>query len=275
MDAKLDSLDAETGEGAAGDERTAALEQEVARLRRYERLVALALDLACIMDFEGRLLFVNQAWEEILGYPVAELHGRLVKELIHPDDLPRVEEAAYQLVASGGRAVRYESRWRCRDGAYRHLEWSVVAVLEEQRTYGFARDVTPRREAEALIKQHEEALRALSTPLIPINDRVLVMPLVGSLDARRAEQVIQTLLEGVAQRGASAVILDVTGVAVVDTHVADALVRAARAVGLVGARVILTGIRPEVAQTLVALGADLSGITTCGTLQAGIARATG
>lgn len=255
------------------ERHVAALEEEVSRLRQYERLVAMALDLACVVDFEGHLLYVNRAWEEVLGYTVAELVGVPIATLLHPDDVQGVEGAAAELVAAGGRAIRYESRWKRRDGAYRSLEWNAVAVMEEKRTYAFARDITARKEADALIRQQEEALRLLSTPLIPISDQVLVMPLVGALDARRAEQVIETLLAGVSRSGARAVILDVTGVAVMDTHVADVLLRAARAVNLLGARVILTGIRPEVAQTVVALGVDFAGIITCGTLQAGIAQA--
>ncbi len=169
--------------------------------------------------------------------------------------------------------MRFQNRYRHKDGTYRWLEWNSVVLVEEGLICSAARDITERKEAEALIRRQAEQLRALSTPLIPINDRVLVMPLIGNLDSERAAQILETLLEGVTRRGATAVILDVTGVSVIDTQVADALMRAARALGLVGARVVLTGIRPEVAQTLVALGADFSGIATCSTLQAGIARA--
>jgi rsbT co-antagonist protein RsbR len=100
------------------------------------------------------------------------------------------------------------------------------------------------------------------------------MPLIGSVDSRRAQQVIETLLQGIAASGAQVAILDITGVPVVDTQVADALIRAAQAVKLLGAQVVLTGIRPEVAQTLVGLGTDLRGIVTRSSLQSGIAYAT-
>lgn len=152
-----------------------------------------------------------------------------------------------------------------------------VADLEKELA---SRDaiITERNEAlhhtllqEAVIRAQEAALAELSTPLLVISDRVLVMPLVGMIDTRRAEQVIETLLAGVAQRRASAVILDITGVSVVDTQVANALMRAAQAVRLLGARVVITGIRPEVAQTLVGLGVDLRSITTRSSLQSGIA----
>jgi rsbT co-antagonist protein RsbR len=145
-------------------------------------------------------------------------------------------------------------------------------------------DVTERKRAEEALRQSialEETIQAqnavlaeLSTPLIPISDQIVAMPLIGSVDSRRAQQVIETLLQGIAASGAQVAILDITGVPVVDTQVADALIRAAQAVKLLGAQVVLTGIRPEVAQTLVGLGTDLRGIVTRSSLQSGIAYAT-
>jgi anti-anti-sigma factor len=127
---------------------------------------------------------------------------------------------------------------------------------------------------EETVRAQQAALAELSTPLIPINDQVMVMPLVGSVDSRRAQQVIETLLQGIATTRTQVAILDITGVPLVDTQVANALLRAAQSVKLLGAQVVLTGIRPEVAQTLVGLGADLSGIITRSDLQSGIAYAT-
>ncbi|HTN83179.1 MAG TPA: STAS domain-containing protein, partial [Sorangium sp.] len=90
---------------------------------------------------------------------------------------------------------------------------------------------------------------------------------------RRSEQIMEGLLEGVAREGASMVILDVTGVETIDTQAADAVVRAAQAVRLLGARVLVTGIQPSMAHVLVQLGVDLRGIATYSTLQSGIAAA--
>jgi rsbT co-antagonist protein RsbR len=111
---------------------------------------------------------------------------------------------------------------------------------------------------------------ALSAPVIPLSDDMLVMPLIGMLDARRMGQVTTVLLEEITRSRAAVAIVDITGVPAVDPAVADALVRAAQAVRLLGATVVLTGIRPELAQTLVEVGVDLQGIVTCGTLRSGI-----
>jgi rsbT co-antagonist protein RsbR len=123
----------------------------------------------------------------------------------------------------------------------------------------------------AATQAQDVVIAELSTPLIPISDSVVVMPLIGAVDARRAQQVLETLLMGIGSTGADVAILDITGVPVVDTMVANGLIQAAMAVRLLGAQVMLTGIRPEVAQTLVGLGVDLRGIVTHSTLQSGIA----
>lgn len=97
------------------------------------------------------------------------------------------------------------------------------------------------------------------------------MPLIGELDTRRVQHVMETLLDGIVAHQADFAILDITGVKVVDTQVAQALVQVAQAATLLGTRVILTGIAAEVAQSLVALGVDLGGITTRNNLQSGVA----
>ena len=143
------------------------------------------------------------------------------------------------------------------------------------------RDVTARVRAEReriqmqeqVITMQAAALAELSTPLIPISNTTVVMPLIGSIDSRRAQQIMETLLSGISSQQAAIAILDITGVVTVDTHVADALLRAAQAVKLLGAQAILTGIRPEVAQLIVALDIDLTNLATFSTLQAGIAYA--
>jgi Anti-anti-sigma regulatory factor (antagonist of anti-sigma factor) len=123
---------------------------------------------------------------------------------------------------------------------------------------------------EQIIAMQARTLAELSTPLIPLNKRVLLMPLIGAFDSQRTQLTVDRLLHGVAEYHASVVILDITGVPIVDTHVASALMQAAQAVRLLGAEVVLTGIRPEVAQTLVGMGVSLQGIVTRGTLQSGI-----
>lgn len=126
---------------------------------------------------------------------------------------------------------------------------------------------------EEVIRMQQSLLAELSTPLIPLKDRIVVMPLIGAMSAERAAQMLETLLSGVTARGARVAIVDITGVRTVDTHVADTLMRAAQAVRLLGAEIVITGIRAGVAQTLVGLGVDLRNIVTRRNLQGGIEHA--
>jgi DNA-binding LacI/PurR family transcriptional regulator/anti-anti-sigma regulatory factor len=125
--------------------------------------------------------------------------------------------------------------------------------------------------------QRERALsdtvRELGCPVIPLLSEVVLVPLIGGIDSGRASQIVESLLHEAVRLRTRMVVVDVTGVPVVDASVADALIRAAQALKLLGVQAILTGIRPEVAQTLVGLGLDLSGITTQRDLQSGIAYA--
>ncbi|MDG5787940.1 RsbT co-antagonist protein RsbRA [Evansella sp. AB-P1] len=114
------------------------------------------------------------------------------------------------------------------------------------------------------------ALKELSAPLIPVVDNISVMPLIGMIDTERAKYIMENLLHGVIEHRSEVVLIDITGVPVVDTMVAHHIIQASEAVRLVGASCILVGIRPEIAQTIVNLGIDLSKFPTKSTLKKGI-----
>lgn len=142
------------------------------------------------------------------------------------------------------------------------LEQSLVA---QQAQAAELRDSLARQQSL------NELVSALSLPIIPVRSNVLVAPLVGNLDSLRAQQLIDEVLQQIELRRARAIILDITGVAIVDTQLAHTLLRTADAARLLGAQTVLVGIRPEVAQTLVGLGADLGRLSTAATLQDGLA----
>ncbi|MGQ9482122.1 PAS domain-containing protein [Chloroflexus sp.] len=261
--------------------------QELDDLRHRYAMLVRALRLM-IYDYDvvsGEISWSGET-EHVCGRTLSELNGGIAQweALIHPDDR---ERAVALLGEAEARLSEYDIEYR-----FLHKDGSYVWILDRGyfltgpdgkavRMVGMMQNISEIKTIEferlqmqaEIIDAQERALRELSTPLVPISDRAVALPLIGTIDQRRANLIIETLLEGVSARGAEMVIVDITGVATVDTFVADALIRAARAVRLLGTQVVLTGISPEVAQTLVSLGADLSIFATRATLQDGIALA--
>jgi rsbT co-antagonist protein RsbR len=129
------------------------------------------------------------------------------------------------------------------------------------------------QERERIIRQQQEAIRELSTPVLQVRERLLILPIIGVLDSQRARQVTEQLLRGIRSNRAKVAVVDITGVPTVDSTVANHLVQTVEASRLMGASVIITGLSSEIAQTLVTIGVDLSKMTAVGDLQGGIEQA--
>jgi rsbT co-antagonist protein RsbR len=128
-------------------------------------------------------------------------------------------------------------------------------------------------ERERVIRQQQDSIRELSTPVLPVRERLLILPIIGVLDQQRARQLTVQLLGGIRTHRARVVVIDITGVPDVDETVANHLVQTVDASRLMGASVIITGLSPEIAQTLVTIGVDLSKMDTIGDLQGGLEEA--
>jgi rsbT co-antagonist protein RsbR len=129
------------------------------------------------------------------------------------------------------------------------------------------------QERERVIREQQEAIRELSTPVLPVRERLLILPIIGMVDPLRARQLTEQLLRGIRSNRARVVVMDITGVPAMDATVANHLVQTVEAARLLGATVIVTGLSPELAQTLVNIGVDLSKMNTVGDLQGGIEEA--
>jgi len=243
-------------------------------------------DALVVIDPQHVIRTVNHAALRLFGYPKEAIIGQSLDLLFAPEVLAGEKFTA--ITSKKGHSIE-ETECRTKDGQVFPVSLSTSAMHgangQIEGVVCIVRDISERKQAEEALRRsimQEETIHAqaaalaeLSTPLIPINDQVVVMPLVGKVDTRRAQDVMETLLHGVAASGAQVAILDITGVPVVDTQIANVLVQAAQAVKLLGAQAVLTGIRPEVAQTLVDLDVDLKGIVTHSTLQSGIAAMVG
>ncbi|WAS93134.1 PAS domain-containing protein [Nannocystis punicea] len=257
-------------DGRGGPDPQATLEGVMA-------LVNSSPSLVYLKDTEFRYTFVNHTFTRDSGKTLADMYGR-GDEVIMPPEFVAQVRADELKVMEGGAPLAYEEEVVTPKGR-RHFSVVKLPVYGEGGEVigigGFVTDITERKlqelEQQRMIAAQREALRELSTPLLPIAEGVLAVPLVGVIDPERARQIVDNLLHGIAEHRAHTAILDITGIRMMDAEVARTLVQAARASRLVGARVVLTGISPEVAQTLVTLGVDLGGVTTLATLASGIA----
>jgi rsbT co-antagonist protein RsbR len=222
----------------------------------------------------------------LTGYQPDEIVGNAEAwaGLVHPDDRGRVARELERILEEEQGSI--EHRWVTKEGDLLWVESHVRAVKDEQGApvglYGVTMDISERKLAagerqrlkDELIQAREATLIELSNPVLPISPEILVMPIIGTFDAARASKMIETLLGGIWKAQAKVAILDLTGIPGVDESTADALVRAVHAVRLLGTEVVLTGVRPEVSRTLLALGVEgLRGVPVCATLEDGITHA--
>jgi rsbT co-antagonist protein RsbR len=262
------------------------LAQVQAALRLRENILDTINLPLCVYKIESpsewRMAYVSRS-----AVPAGQAHdgglGMLIEEIMPPDTVAQLRRRLQRCIDNDETYTVEDTydvgthiMWTRSTFAPMHDETGRIShlicywddITEQKR-----REQEERAEQEEIIRHQQATLAELSTPLLSISESTVVMPLVGAVDSRRVHQMMDALLSGVAESRASIVILDITGVSVVDTQVANAFIRASMAVKLLGARVVLTGIRPEVAQTLVGLGVDLSTIITRSTLRDGIAYA--
>lgn len=259
----------------------ARLRAELDETRERLRCFAAITSETLVINERGKILFVNEAAQRMFGMTQEEAVGRSVLEFAAPEFHQEIirhlstnnDDTPYETVCVHRDGRRFMAEVRGRLLSYHGRPVRGAALL----------DVTERKKAEAALRERllaeervraqVETLAALSTPLIPVREDVLVLPLVGDLDSTRLARVTETLLQGISERRARCAIVDITGVPRLDGDAAAALVRAAQGGRLLGALILLSGVRSEVAHMLVDIGADLSGLRTYRSLQSAIAAA--
>lgn len=254
--------------------------------RTFYTLADIAPEGIAVLSLHGILTYANPTFRTMYGYDDEDnLSGRSITDFFPADEQERASNMMHQVFEHG--LWQEINNYQCKDGSLLPVEASVMlirdddnqpqalAALHRDMTREIKREEELRQSKEQIIEAQSQALRQQGTPLLPLLDGVIAMPLIGTIDSERANQIMETLLEGVAYHNAHIAILDITGMQAVDEQVAMSLVQTAQAVGLLGAKVILTGIGPEIAQALVAMDADLRQVQTCGSLQDGIRKAMG
>ncbi len=250
----------------------------------YRLLVESVKDYAIVMvDPQGNVISWNEGAKRIKGYSAEEIIGKHLS-IFYTDEDKKAGKVEREL-ATAAKEGRFEDEsWRVKKDGSRFWANVVITALyrDDGSLRGFAkvtRDMTERKKTEEVMAQKAsfEALsrRAqeildISTPVVQVWEGIILAPIIGTLDSQRTQQLTEKILDGIVESRSTVALVDITGVPAVDTQTARHLIESIRAVRLLGADVILTGIRPAIAQTLVHLGIDLTGVTTRSSLSAGL-----
>jgi rsbT co-antagonist protein RsbR len=245
-----------------------------------------------LKDLHHRWIGMNAAFCDLIGHPMASLLGRSDPDMWPPDQAAvfwagddavfTSQQPSFQEELATGQDGVIRALWTRKFPLYAddgHL-MGLAGIITDVTALHQREDAVRRLEAEVTtartqIEQQRGVLDELAVPVIAIWKSILLLPLIGGIDSRRAQRLTEDVLVAVQQQRAQVLLVDLTGVPVVDTGVAAHLIHTVEAALLLGCQSVLVGIRPEMAQTLVSLGIDLSRIPTLSSLQAGLQAAIG
>lgn len=251
-------------------------------LRQSEERLRRLVETASVIPWEadpatGQLTYVGPQATKMFGFPQnAWYQPGFLTERVHVEDRTRVLNRFRQTDLPAG-DDEFEFRMQAMDGRVLWLH-NVISLTTQpdgkQVLGGFLFDISQRKETEAILKdklhiiqEQQDAIQRLSTPIIEVWEGVLTMPVFGSIDARRAQQMMEVLLGTIVASRCRYVIIDLTGVDMIDTSTADHIVKLIRSVQLLGSKGMVVGIRPEVARIVVSIGLDLSSFITLANLR--------
>jgi rsbT co-antagonist protein RsbR len=264
------------------EKKLASLEKENKKLKLDRNLLNSLLkhipENIYFKDRESRFVRIGHAFADYMGFENPnEIIGKTDFDLFDEEHAkPAYDDE--QKIMETGEPMQIEEKEVYPDGSEKWVETTKVARYDEKGnivgTFGISRDITDKKmwemEREKKIESQREELIELSTPVIDVWDGVLTVPILGSLDSERASRVSEALLTQIVESRATTAIIDISGISAVDSAVADRLIRTAKAVRLVGAEAILTGVGVEIAQTIADLGIDMEGLRTMSTLKDGL-----
>lgn len=221
------------------------------------------------VDRALQLIFTNSAGLKLLGKSWEEIQNRPCHEIFNTRHCG-TSECRMRQVIDGGDAYTVRNEIHV-NGRVVPMEYTAAALKDDEGNIvggvEYLLDITERVRQEKKLKEQSRTIMEISTPAIKLWDRIVILPVVGVVDSYRAQQMMNTMLEKIMKTSAKVIILDIQGVAAVDTAVANHLIKIAKATKLMGCRCIISGILPAVAETLVQLGIDLGDIATNSTLQ--------
>jgi methyl-accepting chemotaxis protein len=240
------------------------------RAAEYAGLIEAINRAQAVIEFnlDGTVLDANDNFMSIFGYTKDEIVGKHHRMFCDPGYAESPEYAKFWQALGRGEYISDEFKRLSKDGSEIWLQASYNPIMDAEgrpmKIVKFASDIT------ADVQKRSLALLEMSTPVTKIWDGVLFAPIVGIVDSKRSVDIMNKALSSIADTRASTLLLDIGGVAVVDTAVANHLIKIAKAAVLMGCRTIISGISPAIAQTVAELGIDLGAIQTTSTIEAAL-----
>jgi rsbT co-antagonist protein RsbR len=216
------------------------------------------VDLVCAaLGSSERVEFKTPTWDEVRNF-LAEISGQRARQGFTP-----VETAMFVFSLKEPLFARLRAELAADPAQLAELSWTISTLFDAMGLY--TTEVFQTSREQVIVRQQQELLE-LSTPVVQLWDGILALPLIGTLDSARTQVVMESLLQKIVETGAAIAIIDITGVPTVDTLVAQHLLKTVAAARLMGADCIISGIRPQIAQTIVHLGVNLQNVITKATL---------
>lgn len=220
------------------------------------------------VDRDLKLLYVNKALLELLEKTEADVVGKQCFDVVHSSHCG-TQSCCMRKSLETGETCSDRAELPTHNGVLLVEYYAVPLRDEEGKVIGgleFAVDITAQAQYEERLREQNQTIRLMSTPTIKLWEGILVLPVVGVIDSMRAQNMMETMLNRIAETYSKVIILDIQGVAAVDTAVANHLIKITKATKLLGCECILSGISPAVAQTIINLGINMNAIKTRSTL---------
>jgi len=251
------------------------LSQRQQATERFRLIVESAPNAIVMANHEGLMVLVNSQTERLFGYTRDELIGQSV-EILVPESVRSVHPN-YRASFFADPKTRAMGAGRDLYGVHKNgreipVEIGLNPLVTEEGSFVIASiiDITERKQAEATIARQAQEILEVSTPVVQVWEGIIAAPLIGTLDSQRTEQFMERLLQRIVETNSPVALVDITGVPTIDTQTGQHLIETVTAVRMLGAQVVLTGVRPALAQTLVHLGIDLSHVITRSSMSAGL-----
>lgn len=228
------------------------------------------------VDTDLSLTFLNSSGCKLLGKSFEELKGQRCCDLFKSKHCG-TENCCMKKAMADGQMHSARNEFTGKEGEQVHIEYFAAPLKDKEGEIvgglEYIVDITERVEDEIRLTEQNRTIRELSTPTIKLWDGILVLPVVGVIDSTRAQYMMESMLEKILETSSRVIILDIHGVAAVDTAVANHLLKITKATKLMGCECLLSGISPAVAQTIIQLGVDMTSINTHSTLSDALERA--